>query len=256
MKQNYKNINILVIGDSCTDVFTYGHSFRLAPEGPAPVFNPIESKHNGGMASNVEANISAIGANVKLITQQETIIKTRYVDERTNSLLLRIDTNDKASRISENIINEIQNNSYQGINYDAIIISDYCKGFLIESDIQKISKNNQNIFLDTKKILDDWCTDCDFIKINHIEFDKTKHTIDRLDLHNKLIITHSDKGCKYQNKVYPVERVNCKDMSGAGDTFMSGLVCEWVRSKDITSAINFAQDCATQVVQKMGVCTI
>jgi sugar/nucleoside kinase (ribokinase family) len=56
--------------------------------------------------------------------------------------------------------------------------------------------------------------------------------------------------------MHPVERVNCKDMSGAGDTFMSGLVCEWVRSKDINRAINFAQDCATKVVQKLGVCTI
>lgn len=256
MKEKYKNIKILVIGDSCTDVFTYGHVFRLAPEGPAPVFSPIESKKNGGMALNVKANIEAIGASVNLITQDENIVKTRCVDERTNSLLIRIDTNDKASRINSNIVNSIINNQYNDIIYDAIIISDYCKGFLNESDIELISQNNHNVFLDTKKILDDWCTKCDFIKINHVEYQKTNHTIERLNLHDKLIITHSDKGCKYRNQTFPVQRVNCKDMSGAGDTFISGLVCEWVRSKDINSAINFAQDCATKVVQKLGVCTI
>ena len=256
MKQKYKDINILVIGDSCTDVFIYGHTFRLAPEGPAPVLNPIQEKSNGGMALNVYANIQAIGSNCTLITQNENIVKTRYVDERTNSLLIRVDTNDKATRISPELLDNIKNNFYENIYYDAIVISDYCKGFLTESDITKISQNNKNIFLDTKKILDDWCLNCDFIKINHIEFEKTKHTICRLNLYEKLIITHSDKGCEYRNVMHPVERVNCKDMSGAGDTFMSGLVCEWVRSKDIKSAINFAQDCATKVVQRLGVCTV
>jgi len=256
MKEYYKDINILVIGDSCTDVFIYGHTFRLAPEGPAPVLNPIQEKSNGGMALNVCANINAIGAKCNLITQNENIYKTRYVDERTNSLLIRVDTNDKATRISQDVIENIKNNIYNDIFYDAIVVSDYCKGFLKESDITKIATNNKNIFLDTKKILDDWCLDCDFIKINHIEFHKTKHTICRLNLYEKLIITHSDKGCEYRGQMHPVERVNCKDMSGAGDTFMSGLVCEWVRTKNISKAINFAQDCATKVVQKLGVCTI
>lgn len=256
MKELYKNINILVIGDSCTDVFKYGHVPRLAPEGPAPVFNPIQIKHNGGMALNVQENIEAIGAKVKLITQAENIIKTRYVDERTNSLLLRVDEEQKVSRINHNIAENIINNNYDGDFYDAIIISDYCKGFLTEIDIDGISKRNSNVFLDTKKILGDWCSDCDFVKINHVEFDKTKHTIDKLKLYNRLIITHSDKGCEYRGTMHPVERVNCKDMSGAGDTFISGLVCEWVRTNDIHKAINFAQECATKVVQKLGVCTI
>jgi bifunctional ADP-heptose synthase (sugar kinase/adenylyltransferase) len=256
MKELYKNIKILVIGDSCTDVFKYGHVPRLAPEGPAPVFNPIETKSNGGMALNVQANIEAIGAEVTLITQTENIVKTRYVDERTNSLLLRVDEEQKVSRISPKIINSIVDNIYKGVSYDAIIISDYCKGFLKESDIQNISSNNSNVFLDTKKIFGDWCCSCDYIKINHVEFEKTKHTIEKLDLYNNLIITHSDKGCEYQGAMHPVERVNCKDMSGAGDTFISGLVCEWVRTKDIHKGIVFAQECATKVVQKLGVCTI
>jgi bifunctional ADP-heptose synthase (sugar kinase/adenylyltransferase) len=256
MKELYQNIKILVIGDSCTDVFTYGHVFRLAPEGPAPVFNPITGKSNGGMALNVHANILAIGAESKIITQDECITKTRFVDERTNSLLLRIDTNDKTTKISESLVDEISNNIYQNVYYDAIVISDYCKGFLAEDDIEKISLKNQNVFLDTKKILGDWCVNCDFIKINHLEYDRTLHTIEKLNLFNKLIITKADKGCEYNGQLFPVKKVTIKDMSGAGDTFISGLVCEWVRTKNISKAINFAQDCATKVVQKLGVCTI
>ena len=252
----YSGYKILIIGDSCTDVFTYGHVYRLAPEGPVPVCNPIMSKSKGGMALNVCANITAIGSFNTLITQQEEIIKTRYVDERTNTVLLRVDTNDKASRISRTVIEGIKNNHYQGVSYDAIIISDYCKGFLTEEDINEISKYNFNIFLDTKKILGEWCKYVSYIKINHTEFNRTKHTIDQLNIINQMIITKSDEGCEYQGITYPVEKVNIRDVSGAGDTFISGLVCEYVLTKDIIKSILFAQECATKVVQKKGVCTI
>jgi D-beta-D-heptose 7-phosphate kinase/D-beta-D-heptose 1-phosphate adenosyltransferase len=228
----------------------------LAPEGPAPVFNPIYTTSNGGMASNVAANISAIGAKVKLITQSENITKTRYIDERTNSLLLRIDDNDESSKISNNLLNSLIDNEYEGIKYDAIIVSDYCKGFLSEEDIEIIATRNSNVFLDTKKILGGWCNDMTFIKINHTEYDKTKHTIDFLGIYEKMIITRSDDGCEYNHILHPVEKVNIKDVSGAGDTFISGLVCEFIRTKDVIQAIKFAQKCATQVVQKKGVCTI
>jgi bifunctional ADP-heptose synthase (sugar kinase/adenylyltransferase) len=256
MKEAYKDIKILVLGDSCIDVFMYGNVLRLAPEGPVPVFNPDLEKSNGGMALNVKQNIDAIGSNSTLITQEEKIIKTRYVDSRTNSLLLRVDANDKATRISKDVIQGIKNNKYLDLYYDAIIVSDYCKGFLLEEDIDEISRHNTNIFLDTKKILGEWCKNVSFIKINHVEYDRTQHTIGQLNIKNKLIITRSDEGCEYQEKIYPVEKVNIKDVSGAGDTFISGLVCEFIRTKDIILAIKFAQNCATQVVQKKGVCTI
>ena len=256
MKESFKDIKILVIGDSCTDVFTYGQVYRLAPEGPAPVFNPSFDKSNGGMASTVELNIQAIGAVTKLITHKEHIIKTRYVDERTNTLLMRIDTNDSVTRISKNILLNIVDNHFENIKYDALIISDYCKGFLTEEDIEIIAVKNKNVFLDTKKILGEWCNDVSFIKINHTEYDRTKHTIDYLGLYEKMIITRSHEGCEFKNVIYPVDKVNIKDVSGAGDTFISGLVCEYIRANNIIDAIKFAQECATKVVQKKGVCTI
>jgi D-beta-D-heptose 7-phosphate kinase/D-beta-D-heptose 1-phosphate adenosyltransferase len=169
---------------------------------------------------------------------------------------LRIDENDKTSKISQGKLREICNNVFQEIFYDAIIISDYCKGFLSEEDIELIATRNNNVFLDTKKILGEWCNDVTFIKINHTEFDRTKHTIEYLGIYEKMIITRSHEGCEYHNELYPVEKVNIKDVSGAGDTFISGLVCEYIRTNDIVKAIKFAQDCATKVVQKKGVCTI
>ena len=49
-------------------------------------------------------------------------------------------------------------------------MSDYDKGFLFEEDIDIICNNNINVFIDTKKILGDWCKYSTFIKINNIEY--------------------------------------------------------------------------------------
>ena len=117
-------MNILVIGDSCIDVFRYGTINRLAPEAPVPVIKPIYQKENPGMAANVAANLKALGAEVDLITNEDTIRKIRYVDERYNQMVLRVDENDTCQPADKI---EIEMGKY-----DAIIISDYCKGFLSE----------------------------------------------------------------------------------------------------------------------------
>ena len=50
-------MKILVIGESCRDIFNYGVCDRLCPEAPVPVFNPARSIENGGMARNVYNNL-------------------------------------------------------------------------------------------------------------------------------------------------------------------------------------------------------
>ena len=50
-----------------------------------------------------------------------------------------------------------------------------------------------------------------------------------------------------------MDRVNIKDVSGAGDTFLAGLVYSYLESKDIYKAIEDANKYATEVVQQRGV---
>ena len=255
-KEEFKNYKILVIGDDGIDKFVYGTAVRLAPEAPVPVLNPVTETTNKGMAGNVVENLEALGLDTYFISNPETILKTRYVDDRSGQILLRVDENDKVKRIDEDKLKFITNNNYKGLAIDAIIISDYNKGFLEEEDIQFICENNKNVFIDTKKILGKWCTNASFIKINHVEFKHTEYTIHELGIEDKLIITLSSKGCQHKGKLYPVEKVQIRDVSGAGDTFLSGLVAEYVLTNDIEKAIPFAQQCATVVVQKPGVSTI
>lgn len=244
-------MKILVIGDSCKDIFRYGKVSRLAPEAPIPIITPTNEKTNPGMAGNVVVNLEALGAEVDFITNKKEIRKIRYVCSKYNHLLLRIDENDKCERIITDFLPELE--------YDAIVISDYCKGFLNEEDIEKISTTFRNIpiFLDTKKILGDWAYNIDFIKINYDEYLKNKNVLDYNNiLNNKVIITRGSYGCDYQNQNYPTTDVPVKDVSGAGDTFLSGLVVEYIKSSNIKRSIEFAQECTTIVVQKTGVSTI
>jgi D-beta-D-heptose 7-phosphate kinase/D-beta-D-heptose 1-phosphate adenosyltransferase len=255
-KKEFNNFNILVIGDDGIDKFVYGTAVRLAPEAPVPVLNPVSETTNKGMAGNVVENLEALGLKTYFKHNDVTPIKTRYVDDRSGQILLRVDSNDKVERIDESELKTIASNKYKGIRLDAIIISDYDKGFLEEEDIEFICKNNSNVFIDTKKILGKWCVNASFIKINHVEYQHTEYTIHELGIEDKMIITLSSKGCQHKGKIYPVEKVQIRDVSGAGDTFLSGLVAEYVLTKDIEKAIPFAQQCATVVVQKPGVSTI
>ena len=240
---------VLVIGDSCIDVFIYGDVERIAPEAPVPVIRPERKTENPGMASNVVANLKVLGVEVDLITNDNGIQKIRYVDSRSNQMILRVDEGDECDGYD---------GVYETVDYDAIIISDYCKGFLTEDDIAAFAERSTcPVFLDTKKFLGDWCKDIDFIKINNLEHQKNFETIPNYPmLQEKLIITKGKRGCIYCDKIYPTKEVPVRDVSGAGDTFMAGLVCEYIKSKDIEKAIDFAQECTTKVVQKPGVSTI
>ena len=112
--------------------------------------------------------------------------------------------------------------------------------------------------MDTKKPLNYWSRNCSFKKINEHEYENSKTIFRDIDytLYSNLIITLGSKGCRYKDKIYGVEKVDVKDMTGAGDTFLAGLVFEYVKSGDIEKAIKFAQECTTKVVQKHGVSTV
>tara|TARA_R110001583_G_scaffold101294_15_gene247753 strand:+ start:434 stop:1180 length:747 start_codon:yes stop_codon:yes gene_type:complete len=246
-------MNILVIGDSCTDIFRYGEVNRLAPEAPIPIIKPERETQNPGMAGNVVANLKSLGVNVEFITNKEEIRKIRYVCSKYNHPLLRVDENENCKRINiEDVLCAVE-----WEKYDAIVISDYCKGFLNHLDIEYIAASHPLTFLDTKRSLGNWADKITFIKINYQEFKNNENIL----LHNqnifeKTIITRGKYGCNYKNKNYPTVQVPIKDVSGAGDTFLAGLVKNYMATKNIEEAIKFAQDCTTTVVQKLGVSTI
>jgi D-beta-D-heptose 7-phosphate kinase/D-beta-D-heptose 1-phosphate adenosyltransferase len=239
---------ILVIGESCRDIFVYCDSKRLCPDIPVPVLNVLRQVENKGMAKNVQRNILTLVKGCDIITNNnwKHVTKTRYVHEQTNHMFVRIDTDHNIKRIILKNVN---------LNYDIITISDYNKGFLTEEDIEYICTRHDNVFLDTKKILGTWAEKAKFIKINNFEYENSKNYLTP-KLVDKLIHTKGGEGCIYKDITYPVKRVEVKDSSGAGDSFMSGLVCNYLKTNNIIQSIKFANKCAERVVQHIGVTTI
>ena len=251
-------MKVLIIGDSCKDIFVYGYINRLTPEAPVPVFNPNRELSNDGMAKNVANNVEALGCTIYTITNPNSIKKVRYVDEKSKQLVLRVDEHDYCDRVAVELPkgNKCKIGLGGEVEVGAIIISDYCKGFLHEDDIEYIAKNNINVFVDTKKELGDWINDVDYLKINSSEYESNKKFFKDNDIMDKTIVTKGNEGCLFQGRIYPTEDVLVKDISGAGDTFIAGLVVKYLKTNDIEKAIDFAQECTKIVVQKHGVSTI
>lgn len=245
-------MKILTIGERCTDIFKYGKCLRISPEAPVPILNPTSATKNEGMAGNVKANLEALGAEVKLICNKELIEKIRYVDAKSNYILLREDRNDKVS-------NSFNIDEVDWDWPDALIVSDYNKGFLTLQNILEISKRHKLTFLDTKKPLNiDYMSNYSFIKINEGEWENSKEKGNTLhEWQHKLIVTLSERGAMFMGMNYPsAQESQIRDVSGAGDSFLAALVFKYVETKNISEAIKFANVCAGKVIQKRGVAVI
>ena len=240
--------DVLIIGESCRDVFVYCDAFRLCPDVPVPVLNIKDQTENPGMAKNVHRNIQSLINDCDIVTNHNwyNITKTRYVHENSNHMFFRVDSLHNISRID---LNEID------YNYDIIVISDYDKGFLREEDIEEICSKHSNVFIDTKKVLGSWVEKAKFIKINDFEYNKSEKFVTKV-MSEKIIHTMGSNGCQYNGINYSVDKVEVKDVSGAGDTFISGLVVKYFQTNNIEESIKFANKCASKVVRQKGVTVI
>lgn len=242
-------MKILVFGELGTDKFIYGDCTRLNPEAPTPVFKPKETHSNLGMVGNVLCNLKSLGIDVEMIHQQERIIKTRYVDEKSNYILIRVDEEPELEPLKFSNIQDIELT-----DYDAIIISDYNKGFLTEEMIEYITVNSSLSFIDTKKPFGKWIKNATYVKVNESESKNPLHDKSTIEsIKKKLIITKGGDGCDLNGLNYPTSRVDVRDVVGAGDTFISALAAAFVKTREIETSVYFANQCATHVIQKRGV---
>lgn len=239
---------VLVIGEFGIDSFVYGKIERLNPEAPTPILTPTETRENWGMAGNAFRNLQSINKfDVHFLGNEIPAKKVRYVDEKSNYILMRVDWNDDIERIKNIDENYIA-------SFDAVVVSDYNKGFLEKEDIEKIGEFSKLSFLDTKKELSYWAAGINWVKINEKEYNNPGHNRAALgSMSDSLIVTLGPNGARYLNKDYPTEKTEVVDVVGAGDTFMSAFVWGTLEGKSPEEAILFANKCSTEAVKRRGV---
>ena len=232
-------MKVLLIGDSCEDRYFYGDVKRLNPEAPVPILEYRRGVTSKGMVWNVRENLKSFGVEVYLSTHPEAIIKTRYIDEKSNQQIMRYDVEPKIEPLSFDFPPEWNN------LYDALVISDYDKGFLTTEKIFELTSRFVGpVFIDSKKT--NLPADA-YIKVNELEYERMAYCN-----YEHLIITRGSKGAEYKGDLYPAEKVNVFDVVGAGDTFLAALTYGYLKYGRIDKAIPLANKAAAVAVSHRG----
>jgi len=240
-----KSLNVLLLGDSCLDVYHYGSCSRISPEAQVPVFVEDEIEVRHGMALNVYLNLLAFGLAVECMIGDTQVEKHRYIDFKSKQHLLRVDLNEHEEtgvfRFDERMMGDI----------DIVVISDYNKGFLHPAACSSLTRycfdKNVPVFVDSKK-KDLSCFENCILKINKNEYEEVTQYPNNYDL----IVTLGAEGTLYKGEIYDTKQVEVFDVCGAGDVFISSLVYKYMQHGDMIKAIEFANKCAAHSVTKFG----
>ena len=294
-----RKFNILVIGDVMLDHYSNHITNRISPEAPVMILDYQSSEYRLGAAANVAINLKKLGANPILLSRfyksntknnkifknllkkekiktnffyknkGEITLKTRITSN--NNQILRIDKNDY---IDEDYSKRIFNFIKKKINIlDAIILSDYQKGFIknLNKSIRYLKNNNVPVFVDSKgneyeNFKGSFC-----IKPNLKEFEnivgkiknkddllkKSKNLIKKLDI-NYLLLTMGEKGIflfEKNNQSFEKSKnfeAEVSDVTGAGDTVISSFCVNYLQTKDKISSLNVSAKAASISVSKYG----
>jgi D-beta-D-heptose 7-phosphate kinase/D-beta-D-heptose 1-phosphate adenosyltransferase len=236
MIQPLKKSKILLLGDSCIDQYVHITLNRTNPEANAPLgtIRQIDNKH--GMAANVLEGLLKLGFQVTPRVYGNSI-KTRYLD--AGNQILRVDNDVLAQPV--NLVN------IDFSKFDAVVISDYNKGYIQEDTILEVLRRTQvPIFLDTKKRnLRDF-EGC-IIKINQQEFDKAYSLPSK-----NLVVTHGERGSSSGQAVIYSRKVDVVDTCGAGDAYLVGLVYGLLSEGTWGEAMRLASSCAEISIMNLG----
>ncbi|MFA5500073.1 MAG: D-glycero-beta-D-manno-heptose-7-phosphate kinase [Candidatus Omnitrophota bacterium] len=162
---NFKNANVLVIGDLILDEFIWGDVSRISPEAPVPVVWVKRESFMPGGASNVANNLRSLSARtfvtgvigddergailkgeleqkgidtrgVMMDETRPTTLKTRVVAQHQQ--VVRIDK-ENVNPLSDVMISRIIDYTKKVIDkIDAVIIEDYGKGVITPKILKEI----------------------------------------------------------------------------------------------------------------------
>lgn len=226
-------MKILVIGEKCTDKFTYVDKNN----------NITREIIDQGMGGNVCNALKTLGIQPDFYHNSEYFEKQRIINDTTFETLERKDNLESLDECKT--LPNVK-------NYDAVIISDNGFGFLNENHIEKICKQNKNVFLETTKVLSHFCKKAKIIKINKDEFNLIETKIEPYEWKDKLIITTAEKGFIYSQKIHQPNKVYNFEICAAGDVFLAYLTFYYVKTNDLSESLYYANYSSRDIINKNG----
>ncbi|MDR2667650.1 MAG: PfkB family carbohydrate kinase [Puniceicoccales bacterium] len=295
-------LRVLVFGDVMLDHYVIGDVYRLSPEAPVPVVLAREDVWMLGGAANVARNLASIGVMAEvaglvgkdsmgdrlqnLLTESNilfdsafhdssvsTICKTRIVAGRQQICRVDRERSVETYAVTKNGHLDLIEKALDGA--DVLILSDYAKGTLTQSVINRIIKaaKAKSCFVaaDPKPNRPLQYAGADLLTPNAFEamtmagYDPhgtpdwqsvckkiyTKHAA------KNLVITLGAEGMLIardgqMSKKVPTSAREVFDVSGAGDTVIAALSVALASGHTLEEAVHFANVAAGIVVGKLG----
>tara|TARA_Y100000589_G_C27195159_1_gene646485 strand:+ start:741 stop:1691 length:951 start_codon:yes stop_codon:yes gene_type:complete len=175
---------VLLVGDTCLDIFVEGKVARISPEAPVPIFSYSHEVSYVGCASNVAISLSRLGLDVDIISFLTDDINGKTIEKKLLNEGINIEyiikskttpsifTIEKKRIVSDShhicrIDKEPHIKTLMGVihpsfgktfkkaiannNYSYIVISDYAKGIINKESYSLIKKlSNVPIIIDPK----------------------------------------------------------------------------------------------------------
>jgi len=179
---NFKNANILIVGDVMLDQYWFGSTSRISPEAPVPVVNVNHMNERPGGAANVALGVKALSANPRLLgvvgmdsmakrleemlveaavsyhllplKGSNTITKLRVLCR--NQQMIRLDSEQPFVPASNPVFNEKLRETFLTAlaTTEVVVLSDYGKGILTDAAwfITESRKKNIPVIIDPKSL--------------------------------------------------------------------------------------------------------
>jgi len=298
--ESFASKKILVLGDLMLDKYIWGDVGRISPEAPVPVVMIRKDTSSLGGAGNVGRNLEKLGSFPLVVgivgndpegewirnhlkedrgifheKGRPTTVKTRIVAHQQH--VVRIDL-EKKTPVPENIQKKIFH-VIRKEKYDGILISDYDKGIVTESLMNKVLpfafQNKIPVFVDPKVAHFSCFSPVTLITPNHHEAeqitfqscstDKEAEKAGKMILSRisapYLIIKRGDLGMSVFSKGkdtihIPALAKEVFDVTGAGDTVIAVAALALLSGASIQEAAVLANTAAGIVVGKIGTATL
>lgn len=300
MLNRFNPVKVLVIGDFMLDTYTTGKVKRVSPEAPVSILHVQKEESLAGGAGNVALNLIALGAKVfvigrvgqdiagdelkecleregvctdGLIYQKgfKTPVKNRLIADFQQVLRVDFET---ISPLPESLEAEITATLSSFLDKVQIVaISDYAKGFLTHSLLQKViqlaKEKSIPVIVDPKG--DDFAKydGATMIKPNLSEafaaarlmppdpLEKVAKNIFASCKVDSLLITKSEAGISLFHRNgffqdFPVRSKEVKDVTGAGDTVLAMITLALANSLDVKYAAQLANIAAGIAIERIG----
>ncbi|MCR5460080.1 MAG: D-glycero-beta-D-manno-heptose 1-phosphate adenylyltransferase [Acetatifactor sp.] len=299
---SFRSQRVLVVGDFMTDKYISGVVERISPEAPIPVLLQKDVTRKMGGAGNVIRNIFSLGGEVVAVgrigmdaegeylrqclrecgaddrfvfSEGSTAVKTRLVTSRHQ--LLRVDE-EEIRNLSERNMETLRAGLADAMRQvNAVVLSDYGKGFLTEGLAQQViraacdqgipvladPKGNQagkycGVTVLTPNVKE-FCALCGLDSLPEEE-EIRQNALKLCQEHDisQIVLTRSEKGISVINgatgekKDYPAKALEIADVTGAGDTVIATLALAMASNMEMDQCVRLANQAASLTVSRFG----